>query len=128
MHGYDVINSITDSLAVGKTVSFTAAQGHTVVTVHLVVCRAARGVDFGLWWGELPFARLHHSFETKLLSDQFTEAVFDFRVTGNWRFPSVLGIYIYVVLFAMTFQVAPCLCQFSDQSAPFHNSTPTSFV
>jgi hypothetical protein len=70
----------------------------------------------------------YHSFETELFSDQFTEAVFDFRVTGDRRFAPALGIHVYVVLFAMTFQVAPCLYQFSDESPTFHNSTPTSFV
>ena len=71
---------------------------------------------------------LFSSFEPKLFSDQFAKAVSDFRVARNWRFPPFLGIHVYVVLFAMTLQVAPCLCQLLDESTPFHTSTPSSFV
>jgi hypothetical protein len=71
---------------------------------------------------------MHHSFEPKLYSDHFAQAIFDFRVTRHRRFPPVLGIHVYVVLFAMTLQVAPCFCQFPDELVPFHTSTPISFI
>jgi hypothetical protein len=66
--------------------------------------------------------------KSELPSNYFTKAILDFRMTRNWRFPSILGVHVDIVPFAMTFQKASGLRQFSDKIAPFHNSTPNSFV
>jgi len=43
---------------------------------------------------------------TKLLSNQLTKAVLDLGMSGNRSFPPACRIYVYVVLLAVSFQIA----------------------